>query len=103
MIFDDWYTHTVAVNTLLGQDFAGAHTTEHHDAVPCFVEDTREWFTGDATEQRPVTLIYAALNDRAKFTPGSEVQLPDGRKATVRAVTAGEGDPDLDGITVKVA
>lgn len=102
-MFADWYTHRVDVDTLLSLDFSGAQTTEHHAAVPCFIEDTREWFTGDAMEQRPVSLIYAALSDRAKFTPGSEVQLPDGRKATVRSVSAGEGDPDLDGITVKVA
>ncbi len=103
MTFEDWYTYRVDVDTLLGQDFSGAHAVEHHAAVPCFIEDGREWFTGDSTEQRPVSLIHAALSDRSKFTPGSEVTLPDGRKATVRAVTVGEGDPDLDGITVKIA
>ncbi len=102
--FTDWYTHRVDVDTLLGQDFSGAQTTEHHAAVPCFIEDTDEWMvTGESTEQRPVSLVYAALSDRSKFTPGSRVTLPDGREATVRSVSIGDGDPDLDGITVKVA
>lgn len=101
--FADWYDQLVDVETLLGTDFGGAQTTESHDGVPVMIEDVQEWtVTEAASEAQPVAKLYAALDQRAVFTVGSVVTLPDGRTATVRSVGTGKGDPELDGIVVQV-
>lgn len=101
--FADWYDQAVDVETLLGTDFGGAQATESHEGVPVMIEDVQEWtVTEAASEAQPVAKLYASLGQRLVFTVGSVVTLPDGRTATVRSVSTGRGDVDLDGIMVQV-
>lgn len=102
-MFDDWYDHTVTVETVGTTGDWGAATTTT-STVPCAIESsTAVVITPDGTEVRAVSTLYAAISDREKFTPGSQVTLPDGRKALVLSVDSTDSDPDLGGITVHLA
>lgn len=104
--FTDWYDQRVDVDTI--NDDAnewGAHSNTTHHGVPCWVESQAAMVvTANGSEVRASSVLYAALADLGKFTPGSAVTLPDGRVATVVAVDSVDAavDDDLDGITVRL-
>lgn len=102
--FADWYDHTVTVDTITAAGDWGATTTTTHPGVPCMVESTNSVvISPEGSEVRATSVLYAAISDRPKFTPGSTVTLPDGRKALVLSVDSADSDPDLGGITVHLA
>lgn len=102
--FTDWYDELVDVETVTGQagDW-GSQTTVSNTEVPCRVENTDEVVIGNGTEVRAKSLILAAIEEMPKFTPGSKVSMPDGRTAIVLSVDSETADPDLSGITVRLA
>lgn len=103
-LFADWYDHTVTVETVGAPGDWGATPATTHPGVPCMVESTNTLVvTPEGTEVRATSVLYAAISDRSKFTPGSQVTLPDGRRALVLAVDSADSDPDLGGITVHLA
>lgn len=102
--FDEWYSHTVDVQTVTPGATSewGAQTTVANTDVPCWIQNKIVLTDGATAASRPVTVLFAALTDRPKFTLGSQVTLPDGRVGAVAAVSSNDGDPDLDGITVQL-
>ncbi len=102
--FDDWYSQTVDVETVTAGSTSewGAQTPVTNTDVPVWIQNKIVLSDGATAESRPVTVLFAALPDRPKFTLGSQVTLPDGRVGAVAAVSANDGDPDLDGITVQL-
>jgi len=103
-MYADWYDHTVTVETVGASGDWGAVTTTTHSGVPCMVESTEAVvISPEGSEVRATSVLYAAIPDRDKFTPGSQVTLPDGRKALVLSRDSTDSDPDLGGITVHLA
>ncbi len=102
--FANWYTHLVDVETVTAGSTSewGAQTTVTNSDVPVWIQNKIVLSDGATAESRPVTVLFAALSERPKFTLGSQVTLPDGRVGAVAAVSANDGDPDLDGITVQL-
>lgn len=102
-MFADWYDHTVTVETLGAPGDWGATPSTTSTAL-CMVESTNTLVLNpEGSEVRATSVLYAAISDRPKFTPGSQVTLPDGRKALVLSVDSTDSDPDLGGITVHLA
>lgn len=100
--FDSWYSQTVDVETVSSANEWGAQTTVSNTDVPVWIQNKIVLSDGATAESRPITVLFAALSDRPKFTLGSSVTLPDGRVGAVAAVSSNDGDPDLDGITVQL-
>lgn len=99
MIFDDWYVAILTVKTLTGTDEHGVQTFTATTISGQLENQSTLVRSADGTEVVSSAQLYAALSDWAKVPPGSRISLPD-REATVITRSSGEGDPDLDGITV---
>jgi hypothetical protein len=79
---DDFYMHTVTVRTLTGSGAMGDIFADPAD-LACFVDDkTRLVRAADASQIVSSSTLYAPAGTTT-LTPGSEVDLPSGRTATV--------------------
>jgi len=105
-LFDDWYVHTVDVETVGAPDEWGAPTITVHKNVPCWVEDQIEMVRNqDGQEEVSTSTVFVALEDADKFKPGSLVTYNGRTPARVITVSTADsvvGD-DLDGAEVRLA
>lgn len=103
--FDDWYVHTVDVDTPSAPDEWGATSVTTHVGVACWIEDKIQLVTSsDGVETVSTSTVWTSLANRAWFPPGAQVTLA-GRVSHVISVITGDstiGD-SLDGIGVTVA
>ncbi len=93
--FDEFWVHTVSVETLIG---TGAYGDVHAEpvTVSCFVEDKRRLVrNNDGKEVVSETTLYGPVERSLVWTPGSLVTLPSGRVATV-ITPASHTSGDLD-------
>lgn len=96
--FDEFFVHEVTVRRLTGSGGMGK-TYAAPVTLLVFVDDKRRLVRGqDAQQVISETSIYGAVEYGSEFTPGSTVDLPSGRRATVITCgvkTSGElGLPD---------
>lgn len=101
-VFTEWDDHTFPVKTLAGQDEWGASTFADATITGGVDHTAVKVISSDGTEVLSGATIYAPLSELSKVPPGSIVTLPE-REATVITVTwVDDGDPHLDGITVRL-
>ena len=102
--FDDWYVHTVTVETVGPPDEWGQQTTSNH-TVNCWIDDIVQLVRDrDGQEVVSTATVWVALADAVHFEPGSPVTV-SGRQSRVISVRTGDsttGD-ELDGAAVIVA
>ena len=90
---DALFVHTDTVRTLTGSGGMGQTWADPVD-VACFIDDqVRLVRAPDATETTSSTTLYARPEHTAALTPGSEVDLPSGRTATVITTARRDGGP----------
>jgi hypothetical protein len=83
---DDFLVHTVTVRTLTGEGGMG-QTFAAPVEVSCFADDATRLVRGpDAAQVVSGATVYARSDQAHRFAPGSEVDLPSGRTATVITV-----------------
>lgn len=103
-VFDEWFTHTVDVQTPNPPDWKGARTSTPHTGVRCRIEDSTQ-LSRDANgaEFASSTRLHLAVRaEAAWFPPGATVTVRS-RTAEVGSIdVVDEGDPDLDGATVNL-
>jgi hypothetical protein len=101
-LFDDWYVHSVQVNTLISSDELGAQTFAAHTVTGWFERDTRLVRGPNGEDLSSAAQFYPpSATDPAWFVPGSTVTF-DGelwRILEVARMDSTTGD-ELDGMRV---
>lgn len=75
---EEFYVHTVTVETYAGATSWGETWAAESDDVPCFVDDTvRRTRDAAGAEVVSTATVYAPVQEAARFSPGSRVHLAD--------------------------
>lgn len=92
---EEFYVHTVTVNTLTGAG-AWGDTYETHAGVRCFIDETRALVRdAQGSEVISETTLTLPTEYAGIFLPGSTVDLPDRTATLIKAGAATSGPLDL--------
>lgn len=92
---EDFYVHTIDINTLTGAG-AWGNTYEAHENIRCFIDETRT-IVRDAQGAEVIseTTLTAPPEFAGIFLPGSLVTLPTREATVIKAGHATSGPLDL--------